>query len=420
MEAPGCADMSHVYRRTTATRLKLREPIRAHCDGMESKGRLTVIARTPVPAMCVIIDAGRASRMALAAMLAELGCAAASSERGADIDLIVQRFDPAIIFLNISHDRLAASAVLRSLARLGYRRPIQLISDGTTDWRSDAGLDLDLLPPIKAPAARAAIQAVLASEGLLIPSPGDCAPGFAPMVIYRPWYRTSSGKAGLVDIRLRAGNHAGEALTLPVAVQYWMDHAAACRAQLHMLAAPAALVVDCAMADLLSLPFASLPADAFSFTASITEDTLFHDIQAARTGLPALRQRGIRVRVTGCGTRFLAMAGDGPLPVDQVVIDTVSHAEHDSVALKEYRRITETLRRMGAAIFSECTSSPLWLAAAGVDFSTPPQASWHRIQPRQPTAPAAHQEGGWRRIGLCDLPHPMSPGGQPPPFVTLA
>jgi hypothetical protein len=385
---------------------------------MESKGRLTVIARTPVPAMCVIIDAGRASRMALAAMLAELGCAAASSERGADIELIVQRFDPAIIFLNISQDRLAASAVLRSLARLGYRRPIQLISDGTTDWRSDAGLDLDLLPPITAPAARAAIQAVLASEGLLIPSLGDCAPGFAPMVIYRPWYRTSSGKAGLVDIRLRAGTR--ETLPLPVAVQYWMDHAAACRAQLHMLAAPAALVVDCAMADLFSLPFTSLPADALSVTASITEEALFHDVQAARAGLPALRQRGVRVRVTGCGTRFLAMAGDGPLPVDQVVIDTVPHAEHDSIALKEYRRITETLRRMGAAIFSECTSSPLWLAAAGVDFSTPPQASWCRIQPRQQTAPAAHQQGGWRKIGLCDLPHPLSPGGRPPPFVTLA
>jgi hypothetical protein len=387
---------------------------------MESEGRLTVIARTPVPAMCVIIEAGRAARAAFAAMLAEFGCGAVSSERGADIDLIVQRFNPAIIFLNVSQDRFAASAVLRSLARLGYQGPIQLICDGPVDWRPDAGLDLDLLPPIKAPAARAAIQAVLASEGLLIPSPGDCSPGLAPMVIYRPWYRTNSRKAGLVDIRLRAGNRAEEALPLPAAVQYWTDHAAACRAQLHMLAAPAALVVDCAMADLLGLPFASLPADAFSFTASVTEDALFRDIQAARTGLPALRQRGIRVRVTGCGTRFLAMAGDGPLPVDQVVIDTVPHAEHDSIALKEYRRITETLRRMGAAIFSECTSSPLWLAAAGVDFSTPPQASWHRIQPRQPTAPAAHQDGGWRRIGLCDLPHPMSPGGQPPPFVTLA
>jgi hypothetical protein len=385
---------------------------------MESEGRLTVIARTPVPAMCVIIEAGRASRAALAAMLAELGCAAASSERGADIDLLVQRFNPAIIFLNISQDRLAASAVLRSLALLGYRRPIQLISDGTTDWRPDAGLDLDLLPPIKAPAARAAIQAVLASEGLLIPSPGDCGPGFAPMAIYRPWYRTSSRKAGLVDIRLRTGTRAEETLPLPVAVQYWMDHAAACRAQLHMLAAPAALVVDCAIPDLFGLPFASFPADALSVTASITEDALFRDIQAARTGLPALRQRGIRVRVTGCGTRFLAMADD--VAVDQVVIDTVPHAEHDSIALKEYRRITETLRRMGAAIFSECTSSPLWLAAAGVDFSTPPQASWHRIQPRQPTAPAAHPESGWRRIGLCDLPHPISPGGRPPPFVTLA
>jgi hypothetical protein len=387
---------------------------------MESEGRLTVIARTPVPAMCVIIEAGRAARAAFAAMLAELGCGAVSSERGADIDLIVQRFNPAIIFLNVSQDRFAASAVLRSLARLGYQGPIQLICDGPVDWRPDAGLDLDLLPPIKAPAARAAIQAVLASEGLLIPSPGDCAPGPSPMVIYRPWYRTNSRKAGLVDIRLRAGNRAEEALPLPAAVQYWTDHAAACRAQLHMLAAPAALVVDCAMADLLGLPFASLPADAFSFTASITEDALFRDIQAARTGLPALRQRGIRVRVTGCGTRFLAMAGDGPLAVDQVVIDTVPHAEHDSVALKEYRRITETLRRMGAAIFSECTSSPLWLAAAGVDFATPPQASWHRIQPRQPTAPAAHPEGGWRRIGLCDLPHPISPGGHLPPFVTLA
>jgi hypothetical protein len=118
---------------------------------MESEGRLTVIARTPVPAMCVIIDAGRASRMALAAMLAELGCAAASSERGTDIDLIVQRFDPAIIFLNISQDRLAASAALRSLARMGYRRPIQLISDGTTDWRPDAGLDLDLRRAIVRP-----------------------------------------------------------------------------------------------------------------------------------------------------------------------------------------------------------------------------------------------------------------------------
>ena len=49
-------------------------------------------------------------------------------------------------------------------------------------------------------------------------------------------------------------------------------------------------------------------------------DDVFADLPQMREWLRMLRTRGASIRLTGCGTRFFAIAGHAPLAVDQAVL----------------------------------------------------------------------------------------------------
>lgn len=259
------------------------------------------------------------------------------------------------------------------------------------------------------------------SNGRMVVIPRPVGPAETPrpessaVLVCRPWCRTTSREPALFDIRLVTS--ARELLPPQAAVQYWRRHGASDGARLRALGAPSACVVDCGLGDL------SWAAAAFGHTPiepplvlSVPEEEIFRNLDAARTSLSALHGLGAIIRVTGCGTRFLAVASHHPLPADQAVIDTWLRTESESSALKRYWVITDIIRRAGATIFTECQSPPAWLAAAGVDYCTSSQARWCRVPACE--APAADQErGSWRKVGLQELSRPSAPTPFANPFV---
>lgn len=363
--------------------------------------------------MAMVIDDEPAIRGLLAAILADHGCAIATGRDAADLERGIRDFAPDILFLDVGLRDTDAFALLDILAASSFTGAIQIISGRAPHvlervFHTGAELGLRMRAPLAKPFRIDAIEHVLRDEALLRASEGTSAA--EPVLVSRSW-TCATAPIGLVDLAFApaTGDRRTEAPQSPAQrLLWWATREGLYREPLLALPAPAALCIEARVADIPAmmpgLRRTSHSASQHAATIVLGEDDVFADLAASRDMLCVLRLCGATIRLTGCGTRFFAVTGHDPLPVDQVVLGNPL-----SAADRIMHRLAELAHRAGALLLADDLVSGSGCAPVlpnGLDVWRDLSSSWRAFAPAS-VSPArlparGEQADVWQRVALAD------------------
>jgi CheY-like chemotaxis protein len=354
------------------------------------------------PRMALVIEDEPAVRSLLVTMLSELDCAVLASDGGAQLRERLDVLRPDIIFLDIGLPGSDVGEILTFLVDYRYTGSIQIVSGQPVDVvaavvKLGESLDLRMLDPIAKPFRMAVLETLLADL------PAAVATERRSEIEQRAWLKAFGDHTGLIDLRVHPLRRPADQL------DWWLAHGPRYSSALLGFPATSSFTVETAIADVPALTAAMSGFAPGAFltmpTIVLDEDDIFSDVAAARTILEAARRAGFVIRMTGCGTRFFAMAGHAPLAVDQAEIGSfLGSGQQDNV--RRLSRLADIAHRAGTILLAETRenvsdegSQPL-----GLDLSRARSTPWMPIIHQAPpmVLPIWPSRNEWRPVSVRD------------------
>ena len=369
--------------------------------------------RKALAGKAMVIDDEPAIRGLLAAILADHGCAIVTGENAADLERGIRDFAPDILFLDVGLRDTDAFALLDILAASSFTGAIQIVSGRAPYvlervFHTGGELGLRMRKPLAKPFRIDAIEQVLRDEALL--RANDDTDAAEPGLVCRSW-TCATAPIGLVDLAFASatGDRPAETPQSPAEqLSWWTTREGRYREPLLALPAPAALCIEARVADIPAmmpgLRQTSHSASQPAATIVLGEDDVFADLATTRDMLCVLRLCGATIRLTGCGTRFFAVTGHDPLPVDQAVLGNPL-----SAADRVMGRLAELAHRAGTFLLADDLGSGLGSAPVlpnSLDLWRDTSLPWQAFAPAgmMPARLPARlgQVGAWQRVALTD------------------
>jgi hypothetical protein len=357
----------------------------------------------------VVIAGDPATRSLLASLVSDRGCAVETGETAADLRRRIEGSSTDIVFLDLDLRDSDIFAMLDVLASRSFSGATQLIDGGCADTvqraiRAGGRRGLRMREPLHRPLRADAIGRALREEGLQ--STGDLRGRTELGLFHRPWACVSS-PTGLIDLAIRSPNAGAEPPAALEQLLWWTALRDRYRTPLLDLPAPATICIVAQPVDVretarvlaAAKPHPSHPAP----TIVLREDDLFADLPAMRALLHDVRMRGASIRLTGCGTRFFAIAGHDPLPVEQAVL-----APSLPVESRFMPRLIDLAHRAGTLLLVDDVASGRGASQSlvGLDFWRSAAQPWQMIEPELPSSllPLARRRkvDTWRPVALAD------------------
>ena len=360
--------------------------------------------------MAMVVADDPTTRSLLAAIFSDQGCAVEMGENALDLRRRTEISIPDIVFLDLDLRDIDIFAALDVLAGISFAGAVQVIGGRCTDSvnraiRAGDRRGLRMRRRLTRPLRANVIRQILREEGV---QPGAEPNGSTGLAVFRRPWACASASAGLIDLAIRPPDRSVEPPPPLEQLLWWTKRQDLYRKSLLGLPAPATVCIAAQPSDIAViarvLPATMHHPSHLATTIILGEDDVFADLPQMRERLRMLRTRGASIRLTGCGTRFFAVTGHDPLPVDQAVLGNPL-----SAADRVMGRLAELAHRAGTLLLADDLGSGLGSAPVlpnSLDLWRDTSLPWQAFAPAgmMPARLPARlgQVGAWQRVALTD------------------
>jgi len=360
--------------------------------------------------MAMVVADDPTTRSLLAAIFSDQGCAVEMGENALDLRRRIEISIPDIVFLDLDLRDTDIFAALDVLAGISFAGAVQVIGGRCTDSvhraiRAGDRRGLRMRRRLTRPLRAEVIRQILREEGV---QPGAETNGSTDLAVFRRPWACASASTGLIDLAIRPPDRSVEPPPPLEQLLWWTKRQDLYRKSLLGLPAPATVCIAARPSDIAVmarvLPATMHHPSHLATTIILGEDDVFADLPQMRERLRMLRTRGASIRLTGCGTRFFAIAGHAPLAVDQAVL-----APSLSIDRRFVPRLSDLAHRAGTLLLAEEVAigrdggSQMF---AALDFWRTATHSWQAFEPEpSDTAPSLARRWkavAWRSVALVD------------------